>query len=560
MLDVFLESIEELNRQSEKPKRWVLVNYDQLNDLTGPLASDKSKELGILMIESHSYFNRRPYHKQKLALSITNMRNFALEQARLGRFVEYMVTDSSFRETVLSFHNRQSLSMMEPAEYETRSELDGVIEFVPNESWLTSIEDLEDSQKGGPPWRMDQFYRHVRKNSGILMEDGKPLGGKYSFDSENREVWKGSPAAPEFPAFQCDAIKEEVQKLIETKFLAHPGALDMMSIPATREDVDLLWRWVKDNCMENFGAFEDAMSTDSKGLFHSRASALINIGRLLPKQLIADVLDLDIPLNSKEGFIRQVIGWREFVRLIHQATKGFRVVDGQEISVDRTPGDGGYKSWAAEEFPQDIPSNIEDRIDGGATPSHFGADNPLPRAYWGEASGLNCLDTVVESVWSEAYSHHITRLMILSNIATLLDLSPRELTDWFWIAYSDAYDWVVEPNVIGMGTHAAGEIMTTKPYISGANYINKMSDYCQGCKFDPKKNCPLTRLYWAFLNRHKEKLEGNFRLRMPLNSLKKRSEDDKELDIETFKWVSETLKEGESLEPENLPESGNPDC
>ena len=152
----------------------------------------------------------------------------------------------------------------------------------------------------------------------------------------------------------------------------------------------------------------------------------------------------------------------------------------------------------------------------------LGCDTPLPPAYWGEQSGLACLDTVVSDVWAEGYSHHITRLMILSNLATLLDVRPRELTDWFWVAYTDAYDWVVEPNVLGMGTYALGGLMTTKPYVSGAAYINRMSDYCGLCAFNPKTDCPFASLYWAFLARHEAVLKSNPRLRMPMASLGKR--------------------------------------
>jgi deoxyribodipyrimidine photolyase-related protein len=184
-----------------------------------------------------------------------------------------------------------------------------------------------------------------------------------------------------------------------------------------------------------------------------------------------------------------------------------------------------------------------------ARPSWLGADRPLPEVFWGSApSGLHCLDTVVHDVWDEAYGHHITRLMVLSNLATLLDVSPRELTDWFWVAYADAFDWVVEPNVLGMGTYAAGPLMTTKPYVSGAAYLAKMSDYCQSCAFDPKTTCPVTRLYWAFLARHEARLPGP-RMAMPLVSVRKRSAAERAADAEEFHRVSRALTEGERLTP-----------
>lgn len=185
--------------------------------------------------------------------------------------------------------------------------------------------------------------------------------------------------------------------------------------------------------------------------------------------------------------------------------------------------------------------------DAPASPSHLEADRPLPPVFWGEPSGLHCLDQVVEDVWETGYGHHVTRLMVLANLATLLDVSPRELTDWFWVAYTDAYDWVVEPNVLGMGTFAAGDLMTTKPYVSGSAYLDRMSDYCGGCAFTPGKDCPITSLYWAFLDRCRERLTGHPRMRLPLTSLAKRGEERRRLDREAFERVSETLNAGRSL-------------
>ena len=264
------------------------------------------------------------------------------------------------------------------------------------------------------------------------------------------------------------------------------------------------------------------MSSRSSGLFHTRISALLNLHRLLPSRAIADVAGMTLPLASQEGFIRQILGWREFVRHVHRATDGFRNLPGGAPSIAERPGDGGYARWAGKPWGESLrpagsgqaaagsDRNAPEAGDpeGGATPSALGASEPLPPAFWGTLSGLTCLDRVVADVWAEGYSHHITRLMVLANLATLLDVSPRELTDWFWIAYTDAYDWVVEPNVLGMGTYAVGDLMTTKPYVSGAAYIARMSDYCDRCAFDPKTTCPITRLYWAFFARHEGRLQG----------------------------------------------------
>ena len=300
------------------------------------------------------------------------------------------------------------------------------------------------------------------------------------------------------------------------------GELDLGALPATLGDAEATWRWALESCLPQFGPYEDAMSRVSSGLFHTRISALLNLHRLLPARVISDVLAADLPLQSREGFVRQVLGWREFVRHVHVGTDGFRKLP-----------------WGPEPL---------------AAPSFLGASRPLPVAYWGTPSGLSCLDLVVADVFREGYSHHITRLMVLGNLATLLDVSPRQLTDWFWFAYVDAYDWVVEPNVLAMATFGAGELMTTKPYIAGSAYIHRMSDYCSGCAFDPKTDCPITRLYWAFLSRHEAQLSGNQRIAMPLRSLAKRAPEERARDARVFEWVSETLARGSVLRPGDVPE------
>jgi deoxyribodipyrimidine photolyase-related protein len=446
--------------------------------------------------------------------------------------------------------------MMAPAERELRADLQplvdaGGLELIPHEGWLTTHDEFRAGAGEGPPWRMDAFYRYVRRKTGILMEGAKPAGGKYSFDRENRLPWRGNPRPPAPPTFPLDPIKEEVGRFIESKFGAHPGRLDLRTLPATATDAETLWSWAKRECLALFGPYEDAMSTRSRSLFHTRISSLININRLLPDRVVKDVMGMDIPLPSKEGFIRQVLGWREFVHHIHVATDGFRTLPTGTPPVAPDPGDGGYSRWAGKPWPS---KRLPGDPDGGAKPSFLGDETPLPPAFWGEKSGFACLDHIVSDIWTEGYSHHITRLMVLCNLATLIGVSPRELTDWFWVAYTDAYDWVVEPNVLGMGTFAVGELMTTKPYVSGASYILKMSDYCDGCAFDPKGSCPFTNLYWAFLARHEALLRRNPRLRMVMASLRKRDVGRRQYDQAVFPMVRDTLLSGNVIRPEKLPE------
>lgn len=509
--------------QRSGPRRWVFVPYDQLHDGIGPLAHEPPHELGIVLVESRAKAALRPYHRQKLALVLANLRHFALEQAVRGVAVRHLATAGGYAEALAGIAGELGpLRVMRPAERELRAELQpllarGALQEVPHEGWLTTAADF--AAIPGPPWRMDAFYRQVRRRTGVLMAKGKPIGGKYSFDADNRERWRGEPAAPVPPTFAVDDVTREVCDLVARDFAAHPGELRPEHLPATRTDAEQLWQWALRACLPHFGPYEDAMSTRASGLFHSRISPLLNLHRLLPARVVRDVLTAALPLTSQEGFVRQILGWREFVRHVHEATDGLRMLRGAALDANT-----------------------------------LRAETDLPPAFWpGAPSGLHCLDHVVADVWREGWSHHITRLMVLGNLATLLGVSPRQLTDWFWIAYIDAFDWVVEPNVLAMASYAVGDLMTTKPYVAGSAYLARMGDACGDCAFDPKTTCPITRLYWAFLARHAGRLAGNQRLAMPLRSVARRSAEERARDAATLDWVRATLARGERLLPAAAP-------
>lgn len=539
-------------KAGRRTRRWVYVPYDQLTDSTGPLAKTPPSELGIVLIESKEKAARRPYHKQKLAWILASQRHFALEQAARGVQVRYEV--GSYAEVlsrVATVVGR--LDVMRPAERELRIELEPLVRseilaFQPHEGFLSTRDDFRSAVGTTPPWRMDAFYKYMRRRTGILMEGDEPAGGRYSFDTENRKRWKGAPPAPELPTFAVDDITTEVGALIERAFVRHPGELRLDRIPARLEDVERHWAWALEHCLPAFGPYEDAMSMESATLFHSCVSPLLNLHRLLPARVVRDVAQNEsLPLASREGFVRQVLGWREFVRHVHEETDGFRRSN-QGGFAEKQVGDGGYGTWKGEPW-QEESSQVSPFA--GADPSELKARLPIFPAFWGKQSGLQCLDHVVGTVWRDGFSHHITRLMVLSNIATLLAIRPRDLADWFWVAYIDAFDWVVEPNVLAMGTFGVGEMMTTKPYVSGAAYLHKMSDYCETCAFDPKGNCPLTRLYWAFLGRHAERFARNPRTSGPVASWRKRSPEERAMDVAVFERVAQLLSRGEVVRPEN---------
>lgn len=534
-----------------EPRRWIYAPYDQLSDQLGPLSREDPRRFGLILVESPHKAARRPYHKQKLALLLANQRHFAIEQAARGVAVRYLVSPGHYADALAPLASSLGpIQLMEPAERELRHELaplvaSGALQLLPHEGWLTSPAQFRQAVGEAPPWRMDTFYRYARRATGILMEGKQFTGGKVSFDVENRLPWKGTPPAPVPPRFAPDEITREVGALIEERFARHPGRLDLTQLPTRAEDAQALWSWAKEHCLPLFGPYEDAMSRRSRGLFHTRISALLHLHRLLPRQVVREAEALPLPLASQEGFIRQILGWREFVRHVHRETDGLRRLPEGAAPQLSSPGDANLAAWAGQPWAG-APG------EGGAAPSALGAARPLPPAFWGRASGLACLDHVVREVWEDGYSHHITRLMVLSNLSTLLDLSPRQLTDWFWVAYTDAYDWVVEPNVLGMGTYAAGPLMTTKPYVSGAGYLARMGDYCGACDFHPEKTCPITPLYWAFLARHRERLAQNGRLIQPLASLKQRPESRRREDARVFEVVSRQLAAGERLRPADL--------
>lgn len=573
----FFDQLNAVSLELSSPERWLYVPYDQLTLALQPLdEGSTSREWGLVFIESGPWFRTRPYHKQRLAALIANQRLFAYECAQRGYSVRYHIHEAPI-EVILAreIEHLGEISVREPAERSLRYALTPLLErghlnVLPHLGWLSEPHDLTSSTKRNAPFRMDRFYRKIRLRTGILMEGKKPLGGQWSYDSQNRLPWRGSPPPPSPPSLPSETTSCELKRgsirWIEDAFAKHPGMIRPELLPVSAKDTETIWSWVKQECMTSFGPYEDAMSMSSTGLFHSRLSTLINLHRILPHRVITEIEALEIPLSSKEGFIRQVLGWREFVYRVHRQTEGHRQTHDQEvIPVADQVGDAGYAlwrglPWVSEPCPEAVREDVceeylvswdetlpKQRIeDGGALPNELDAREPLPAVFWGKPSGFKCLDEVIRSVWDEGWSHHITRLMVLCNWATSLKIDPRMLTDWFWIAYADAFDWVVEPNVLGMGTFALGETMTTKPYISGAAYLNKMSDYCSQCSFNPQKNCPLTGLYWNLLGDQSHKLSSNPRLSLPLASLRKRSNEQRTADRQAFEATWEVLKTGAS--------------
>lgn len=519
-------------------ERWHFVAYDQLNKELLPEAEPKS--LGLIFIETSWKAKQLPYHKQKLALQLSNQRHFALEMQQLGHPIRYVFSEEEYS-VILEEIGEEcgTITVSKPAELTLRKSIShlvdkGRVKILQHKGWLTTSEDFISSVGNSPPWRMDKFYRHIRKSRGILLDgDGKPVGGSWSLDDQNRLPWDGAVELPSNPEFKPDKITIEVIQMIEEKYSHHPGKIVPSNLPSSIADAEQLWEWAKSSVMHWFGPYEDAMTQEHKTLFHTTISSLLNLNRLMAKTLLEDALKLEIPLNSKEGFVRQIIGWREFVRHVHELTDGF------EIESEGIPARNGA-GWEGEWGKSRITPNILENNVG------------LPPTYWGEKSGMLCLDTAVSDVVETGYAHHIPRLMVLANIGNLLGINPRELTDWFWAMFTDAYDWVVEPNVLAMGTYAVGDVMTTKPYVSGTPYIKKMGDYCGDCSLHFKKSCPISDMYWNFLEENQTHFTKNHRMAMPMRTLAKRTQQAKDTAREVTEYVRTQMSQGMQLDPEIL--------
>lgn len=527
-------------------ERWCYVHVDQLNLDVGPWRPTPERPrsaIGLILIETSWKANQRPYHQQKLALVLTNLRHFALEAQDAGHPVVVLHDDRPYEDVLeAQVETLGPLHAMRWAERETRLALEplearGLLTVEDHGSWLTDRALFDRSVGNKRPWRMDAFYREARKAHRILLtEEGKPVGGKWSLDAENRLPWDGAVPLPEVPTFPPDAITQEVAAMVNATYGHHPGRVTPEDLPASAADAERAWRWALEEAMPWFGPYEDAMTVQHRSLFHTRIATLLNLGRLQPGRVVHDVEHADLALNSKEGFIRQVLGWREFIRHVHDATDGFTEGVHVAMSTSSRPAAGWEGAWP--EAPMSVDA--------------LGDDVALPAAYWGAPSGLACLDDVTKAVVEDGWTHHIPRLMVLANLGTLIGVRPRELTDWFWAMFIDAYDWVVEPNVLAMGTYATGPLMSTKPYVCGTPYLKRMGDACKQCAFSPSSTCPISDLYWAFLARHAPLFEGNIRMAMPMRTLAKRAQEKREADARVHTTVVKVLGEGRSLTPEDI--------
>ncbi|MEO1401132.1 MAG: cryptochrome/photolyase family protein [Cyanobacteria bacterium J06635_1] len=481
---------------------WILG--DQLWQGQAALAGCEGEKanVSVILIESLSHGQVRPYHKQKLVLVWSAMRHFAEDLKAAGWSVTYERGndfETPLREWIQD-QNITDLRVMEPADRPFGKCLNGLelpcgLTIIPNNHFLWSINDFSDWAKGRKSLLLESFYREGRKRYDILMEGKDPTGGQWNFDKENRKPPKGKIEPPTPLWFEPDAITQTVMDEVNAADFLTFGDLKPFRWAVTREQaLQVLDNFINVR-LNTFGPYQDAMVTGKDTMWHALLSPYLNIGLLHPLEVIEAVEkayhEADLPLNSIEGFIRQVLGWREYMH--------------------------GLAHTVSEDYPDK---------------NWFGHTHPLPEFFWTADTPMNCLHQTLDQVKRTGYAHHIQRLMILSNFALIAGLSPQAVEDWFHAAFIDAYDWVMQTNVIGMGLFADGGILATKPYAASANYINRMSDYCKGCQYNPKARigdnaCPFNALYWNFLDRHRDKLQSQGRMNFILKNLDKMSAEER---------------------------------
>ena len=472
---------------------WVLG--DQLNRRIGALAAETPDSARVLIVESAAMINRRSYHRQRLHLVLTAMRRFGDDLRRAGFEVDYRKADTLT--AGLADHRREfspdEVLVTEPNARPTESLMETLdVTVVESDQFLCHRSEFADWAGTRKRLRLEDFYRWQRRRLDYLMDGDEPEGGAWNFDHDNREPpppGGGEWIAP--PRTRLDQLDRDVLAELPPDL---PGADPVGWWATSRRGALARLRHFAEEVLPGFGPHEDAMTATNWHLAHSMLSPYLNLGLLLPGEVCDAVEDAyrdgKVPINSAEGMIRQVIGWREFVW-------------------------GIYWLW-----PDQYEAN------------ELGNDRSLPPVWTGEAdTSMRCVAEALTGVEERGWLHHIQRLMVLANFANLYGIDPARVRDWMRERFVDGADWVMGPNVMGMGMWADGGRMSTKPYVSGGAYINRMSDYCSDCRFDPKQRtgedaCPFTTLYWDFLDRHRSRFDGNARMARQYSTLDRLSDRD----------------------------------
>jgi deoxyribodipyrimidine photolyase-related protein len=481
-------------RQGEEATLVVLLG-DQLTRGQGALTGARKAQDVVLMAEVAEEATYVRHHKKKVAFVFSAMRHFAQALGDDGWCVDYVALDDKGNsgsiacevERALARHGCTRVAVTEPGEWRLLEDLKSLQErlevplaLLEDRRFICSKSEFAEWAQGRRQLRMENFYRAMRRKTGLLMEGDEPAGGRWNFDSENRKPPKKGLTAPDPLRFDPDETTEEVLDLVEERFADHFGTLRPFGFAVTRDQADEVFEHFIAECLADFGNYQDAMLRDEPFLYHSVVSPYLNAGLLDPLTLCRRVEkayeDGAVPLNAAEGFIRQIIGWREYMRGIY---------------------------WL--------------KMPGYLDENHFEHKNPLPDFYWTAETDMACLKACISQTRDEAYAHHIQRLMVTGNFAMLAGVDPKAVHEWYLAVYADAYEWVELPNTLGMSQFADGGLLSSKPYAASGNYIRRMSDYCRSCTYKAgeksgKEACPFNYLYWHFLNRQRDKLSKNPRM------------------------------------------------
>ena len=458
----------------------------------------------VLMMEVAGEATYVRHHKQKIIFVLSAMRHFAGDLRAEGIRVDYVALDDAENTGTLTQEVERAVSRLkpkqivatEPGEWRVLQEMrtwekrTGIpVELRDDTRFFATRADFRRWAEGRRSLRMEFFYRDMRRRTGLLMNDDEPIGGAWNFDSENRKSIPKTLAVPQRQPPVVDAITHDVTALVTAHFGDHFGDVGPLHFPVTRVGALAALDDFIVHGLPSFGDYQDAMKQGEPFLFHSLLSPCINVGLLSPREVCARAEAAyhagDAPLNAVEGFIRQILGWREYVRGIY---------------------------WL--------------KMPDYAQTNHLNAQRALPRFFWTGQSGMACMDDAIGNTRRHAYAHHIQRLMITGNFALLAGLDPAAVEEWYLIVYADAYEWVELPNVHGMVLFADGGLLGSKPYAASGAYIDRMSDHCRTCRYKVKeklgpKACPFNYLYWDFLIRNRGKLERNPRMAMPYRTLAK---------------------------------------
>ncbi|MGL4636824.1 MAG: cryptochrome/photolyase family protein [Beijerinckiaceae bacterium] len=467
---------------------------------------DKDNDV-VLMVEVQEEATYVCHHKQKIAFLFSAMRHFAESLRQEGVKVDYVRLDdpantgsfSTELERAIKRHESSAVFVTEPGEWRVwemmldwRERLDVPVHIRDDDRFICSRDEFARWAGDRKSYRMEFFYREMRRKTGLLMNGDQPEGGEWNYDQENRKSLPAKATLPKRTRFEPDAITREVFALVRNRFDNHFGDLEPFGWAVTREGALEALEHFTGTCLGQFGDYQDAMKTGEDFLYHSIISSYLNAGLLTAREVAdAAVVAYDkglAPLNAVEGFVRQVIGWREFVRGIY---------------------------WT--------------RMPDYAATNHLEAKRNLPAFFWTGETDMHCLKECVRTSRQHAYAHHIQRLMVTGNFALLAGIAPEQIEEWYLVVYADAYDWVELPNVHGMVLHADGGLLGSKPYAASGAYIDRMSNYCSSCRYDPKLKagpdaCPFNYLYWNFLIENEGKLAKNPRMAMPYRTLAKMSD------------------------------------